>query len=81
MEKYIISYKVNGQLTQTHVFADSQKQAVEKLQGADFVYRIEPFHGDLKYNQVIDMLDEYVGNYHIQQFVIGANEYIELIGW
>ena len=81
MEKYIINYKANGQLTQTHVFDDSQKHALEKLAGVDFIYSIEPFSGKLTYDQVIDMLDEYVGNYHIQQFVIAALEYFDLIGW
>lgn len=81
MEKYIISYKINGQLTQTHVFADSQKQAIEKLAGADCVYSIEPFYAKLTYNQVIDMLGEYVNDYHLHQFVLAALEYFDLIGW
>ena len=81
MEKYIINYKINGQLTQTHVFDTSAGSALEKLAGADCVYSIEPFSGKLTYNQVIDMLGEYVNNYHMQQFVIAALEHFDLIGW
>lgn len=81
MEKYIINYRINGQLAQTHVFDASASSALEKLAGADCVYSIEPFSGKLTYDQVKDMLGEYVNNYHTQQFVIAALDHFGLIGW
>lgn len=81
MNKYIVHYRDNRQLAQAHIFAQSAKDAEEKIGLVDCVCRIEPFGAKLTYNQVIDMLGEYVNDYHLQQFVLAALEYFDLIGW
>ena len=81
MNKYIVHYRDNRQLAQAHVFAQSEEESEAKIGLVDCVCRLDPYGAKLTSNQVIDMLGEYVNDYHLQQFVLAALEHFGLIGW
>lgn len=80
MNAYVVDYSLGGQLSQAHIFAESPNDAIAKLGIMEKVYNVDEWHVKLPYEQVMDMLDGVIMDYHTGQFIVAALQYFGMIG-
>lgn len=80
MNAYIVDYSLDGQISQAHIFANSTSDAIAKLGVVDTIYKVKETNVQFPYEQVIDMLDSVIMDYHTGQFIVAALQYFGMIG-